>query len=97
MPVACGLFTFIVLCTVEETIDVTNDDSKRDGTSSDSHMSQYTSGCSESMYETSARLLFMSVKWAKNLPVFAHLPFRDQVKPTERFFAHYPKWYKNLV
>lgn len=97
MPVACGLFTFIVLCTVEETIDVTNDDSKRDGTSSDSHMSQYTLGCSESMYETSARLLFMSVKWAKNLPVFAHLPFRDQVKPTERFFAHYPKWYKNLV
>uniref|UniRef100_A0A8C5EXC0 Photoreceptor-specific nuclear receptor n=1 Tax=Gouania willdenowi TaxID=441366 RepID=A0A8C5EXC0_GOUWI len=33
----------------------------------------------ENIYETSARLLFMSVKWAKNLPVFAHLPFRDQV------------------
>lgn len=38
----------------------------------------------ENMYETSARLLFMAVKWAKNLPSFAALPFRDQVrsKPT---------------
>uniref|UniRef100_H3CHU4 Photoreceptor-specific nuclear receptor n=1 Tax=Tetraodon nigroviridis TaxID=99883 RepID=H3CHU4_TETNG len=34
---------------------------------------------SENVYETSARLLFMSVKWAKNLPVFSNLPFRDQV------------------
>uniref|UniRef100_A0A8C6SJE0 Photoreceptor-specific nuclear receptor n=1 Tax=Neogobius melanostomus TaxID=47308 RepID=A0A8C6SJE0_9GOBI len=40
-------------------------------------------GCSPcvsvGIYETSARLLFMSVKWAKNLPVFSLLPFRDQV------------------
>jgi hypothetical protein len=34
---------------------------------------------SESIYETSARLLFMAVKWAKNLPSFANLTFRDQV------------------
>nr|XP_009934193.1 PREDICTED: photoreceptor-specific nuclear receptor [Opisthocomus hoazin] len=33
----------------------------------------------ENVYETSARLLFMAVKWAKNLPVFSNLPFRDQV------------------
>lgn len=33
----------------------------------------------ETVYETSARLLFMAVKWAKNLPSFAALPFRDQV------------------
>lgn len=33
----------------------------------------------ETIYETSARLLFMAVKWAKNLPSFASLPFRDQV------------------
>lgn len=33
----------------------------------------------ETIYETSARLLFMAVKWAKNLPSFANLPFRDQV------------------
>ncbi|XP_045141597.1 photoreceptor-specific nuclear receptor [Echinops telfairi] len=32
-----------------------------------------------SIHETSARLLFMAVKWAKNLPVFSNLPFRDQV------------------
>lgn len=79
--------TFIFFCTVEETIDVTTGDSERDGTPSDSRMLQYTLSCSESIYETSARLLFMSVKWAKNLPVFAHLPFRDQVKPTEKVFC----------
>ncbi|XP_074650555.1 photoreceptor-specific nuclear receptor-like [Tubulanus polymorphus] len=33
----------------------------------------------ENIYECSARLLFMAVKWAKNLPSFANLPFRDQV------------------
>lgn len=33
----------------------------------------------ETVYETSARLLFMAVKWAKNLPSFARLSFRDQV------------------
>ncbi|XP_030280790.1 photoreceptor-specific nuclear receptor isoform X1 [Sparus aurata] len=64
---------------VDENIDVTTNDSDRDQTPSDCNMSLYTSSCSESIYETSARLLFMSVKWAKNLPVFAHLPFRDQV------------------
>ncbi|AWP08397.1 putative photoreceptor-specific nuclear receptor [Scophthalmus maximus] len=64
---------------VEENIDVTTNDSERDRTPSDFGMSPYTSSCSESVYETSARLLFMSVKWAKNLPVFAQLPFRDQV------------------
>ncbi|XP_041795591.1 photoreceptor-specific nuclear receptor [Chelmon rostratus] len=64
---------------VEENIDVTTNDSERDRTPSDYRMSLYTSSCSESIYEMSARLLFMSVKWAKNLPVFAHLPFRDQV------------------
>ncbi|XP_034541927.1 photoreceptor-specific nuclear receptor isoform X2 [Notolabrus celidotus] len=64
---------------VEETIDVTTNDLERDQTPSDCRMSPYTSSCSETVYETSARLLFMSVKWAKNLPAFAHLPFRDQV------------------
>ncbi|CAH0715031.1 unnamed protein product, partial [Brenthis ino] len=33
----------------------------------------------ESSAETAARLLFMAVKWAKNLPSFASLAFRDQV------------------
>ncbi|KAL3866257.1 hypothetical protein ACJMK2_043571 [Sinanodonta woodiana] len=43
---------------------------------SDAHL--YTSG-HETMYECSARLLFMAIRWAKNLPSFANLPFRDQV------------------
>ena len=34
----------------------------------------------ENTHETCARLLFMAVKWAKNLTSFASLPFRDQVK-----------------
>lgn len=46
-------------------------------------MALYPSG-SENVYETSARLLFMSVKWAKNLPVFSNLPFRDQVRNRPR-------------
>ncbi|XP_055984778.1 photoreceptor-specific nuclear receptor [Sorex fumeus] len=33
----------------------------------------------DSTHETSAQLLFMVVKWAKSLPVFPSLPFRDQV------------------
>lgn len=34
----------------------------------------------ESIHETAARLLFMAIKWAKNLPSFVTLPFRDQVR-----------------
>nr|CAD7408237.1 unnamed protein product [Timema cristinae] len=41
----------------------------------------------ETVYETSARLLFMAVKWAKNLPSFASLPFRDQVILLEEAWA----------
>ncbi|XP_015120855.1 photoreceptor-specific nuclear receptor [Diachasma alloeum] len=41
--------------------------------------SLYSPASAETVYETSARLLFMAVKWAKNLPSFASLPFRDQV------------------
>ena len=32
----------------------------------------------DNVYETAARLLFVSVKWAKNIPSFLQLPFRDQ-------------------
>uniref|UniRef100_A0A8C2WD19 Photoreceptor-specific nuclear receptor n=1 Tax=Cyclopterus lumpus TaxID=8103 RepID=A0A8C2WD19_CYCLU len=72
---------------LEENIDVTTNDSERDRTPSDSHLSPYTSSCPETIYETSARLLFVSVKWAKNLPVFAHLPFRDQVTLLEEVWS----------
>lgn len=33
----------------------------------------------EAMCEVAARLLFMSVKWTKNVPAFLGLPFRDQL------------------
>ncbi|XP_062405060.1 photoreceptor-specific nuclear receptor-like [Sardina pilchardus] len=62
---------------VDENIDVTSNEPER--ASTDYHMSLYQSSSPENVYETSARLLFMSVKWAKNLPVFSNLPFRDQV------------------
>ena len=32
----------------------------------------------ETVCEAAARILFMSVKWAKNVPAFISLPFRDQ-------------------
>ncbi|ELU12704.1 hypothetical protein CAPTEDRAFT_226190 [Capitella teleta] len=35
-------------------------------------------GNPEATCEAAARLLFMSVKWAKNVPAFLSLPFRDQ-------------------
>ncbi|KAM6149738.1 photoreceptor-specific nuclear receptor [Erethizon dorsatum] len=53
----------------EENIDVTSNDPEFP-----------VSPCGlDSVQETSARLLFMAVKWAKNLPVLSNLPFRDQV------------------
>ena len=33
----------------------------------------------ETVYETAARLLFMAVRWTKNLTSFASLPQEDQV------------------
>lgn len=33
----------------------------------------------ETICEAAARLLFMSVKWAKSVPAFLSIPFRDQV------------------
>nr|XP_014346731.1 PREDICTED: photoreceptor-specific nuclear receptor isoform X2 [Latimeria chalumnae] len=62
---------------VDETIDVTSNEPER--TASEYQMSIYPPSSPENIYETSARLLFMAVKWAKNLPVFSNLPFRDQV------------------
>ncbi|XP_076090891.1 nuclear receptor subfamily 2 group E member 1-like [Mytilus galloprovincialis] len=32
----------------------------------------------DNIYETAARLLFMCVKWARSIPSFLQLPFRDQ-------------------
>lgn len=34
----------------------------------------------ESVCESAARLLFMSIKWAKSVPAFSTLPLSDQVQ-----------------
>lgn len=68
-----GLFSF----TAEENIDVTSNEPEH--VVSEAPQSPHPAAGPESVYEISARLLFMAVKWAKNLPVFSNLPFRDQV------------------
>ncbi|XP_072046074.1 nuclear receptor subfamily 2 group E member 1-like [Amphiura filiformis] len=37
-----------------------------------------SAGIEENVYECAARMLFMTVKWARGLPSFLSLPFRDQ-------------------
>lgn len=61
--------------TADENIDVTSNDPEFPASP---HSSSSPCGV-DSIHETSARLLFMAVKWAKSLPVFSNLPFRDQV------------------
>ena len=45
----------------------------------------------ENNNEICARLLFMAVKWTKNLTSFASLPFRDQV------LLDNTPWYKSIL
>ncbi|NXX13075.1 NR2E3 protein, partial [Podargus strigoides] len=61
----------------DETVDVTGSEPER--AAGEYQVAPYPAASPENVYETSARLLFMAVKWAKNLPVFSNLPFRDQV------------------
>lgn len=61
----------------DETVDVTGSEPER--VPGEYQVAPYPAASPENIYETSARLLFMAVKWAKNLPVFSNLPFRDQV------------------
>ncbi|NWZ90087.1 NR2E3 protein, partial [Nesospiza acunhae] len=61
----------------DETVDVTGSEPER--AAGEYQVAPYPAASPENIYETSARLLFMAVKWAKNLPVFSNLPFRDQV------------------
>ncbi|XP_048513408.1 photoreceptor-specific nuclear receptor-like isoform X3 [Athalia rosae] len=68
----------------EDSIDVTNEEPvvpQRSGCAQLPPVlpALYSPATAETVYETSARLLFMAVKWAKNLPSFGSLPFRDQV------------------
>ncbi|KAJ8335477.1 hypothetical protein SKAU_G00388190 [Synaphobranchus kaupii] len=57
----------------DENIDVTSGEPER--APSECRMPLWPSGNQENAYETSARLLFMSIKWAKNLAIFSNLPF----------------------
>jgi hypothetical protein len=42
--------------------------------------SPFPSHTTETLCESAARLLFMNVKWAKNVPAFTSLSFSDQVR-----------------
>ena len=46
------------------------------------HSALYLSGSSENIYETAARVLFMAVKWARNIPSFL------QVSLTVYIYTH---------
>eukprot|EP00794_Sanderia_malayensis_P018816 gene18816-20712_t len=47
--------------------------------SSHAQLSAYHPVAVEGIYETAARLLYLSVTWARNVPAFIQLPFRDQI------------------
>lgn len=80
----------------DDSIDVTNDEEPEQEPETDHQTtpilpmpnfmppSSLYNHTQETVYETSARLLFMAVKWAKNLPSFAELAFRDQVRFNEK-------------
>lgn len=90
---------------LDDSIDVTNDEEPEQETETDHQTTPILpmpnfmptttlyNHTQETVYETSARLLFMAVKWAKNLPSFAELAFRDQV--SEIF--HFPMLLKNIA
>uniref|UniRef100_A0A914ZT16 Photoreceptor-specific nuclear receptor n=1 Tax=Parascaris univalens TaxID=6257 RepID=A0A914ZT16_PARUN len=58
-------------------IDNGNNESEVRGEQDNEHVERSIN--SESVHETAVRLLFMAIKWAKNLPSFTVLSFRDQV------------------
>lgn len=72
--------------------DSEGDASPQPGQNSSGAITGTGSSSTETVYETAARLLFMAVRWTKNLTSFASLPFRDQVRiaptvgPCESFF-----------
>uniref|UniRef100_T1IVP1 Uncharacterized protein n=1 Tax=Strigamia maritima TaxID=126957 RepID=T1IVP1_STRMM len=48
---------------------------------------QLTLSVAENVYENAARLLFLAVKWARSIPAFLELPFRDQAILLEESWA----------
>ena len=89
-PPGHGIFVtrhFIAVVVGTDDIDVTSLDHERPLHINHQAMVAYAENAiyptgHETIYECSARLLFMAVKWSKNLPSFANLPFRDQVRNT---------------
>lgn len=87
----------IFFCFQDDSIDVTNDEEPLRSEKGECHFtiptfvpqSLYVQP-HETVYETSARLLFMAVKWAKNLPSFASLSFRDQVNQQAQVLSKIP-------
>ena len=68
----------------EDPVDVTSLEHERRALAQQVAVPAYHDGAiyptgQETIYECSARLLFMAVKWSRSLPSFANLPFRDQV------------------
>ncbi|KAL1241613.1 Nuclear hormone receptor [Trichinella spiralis] len=66
----------------DDTADVDRSGNAESGDckSAENDLNYATSPVQDSVYETSMRLLLMVVKWAKSLPSFMALSFRDQVK-----------------
>lgn len=89
-----------MFCIADDSIDVTNDEEPEQEPESEHQApailplpnfmppASLYNHTQETVYETSARLLFMAVKWAKNLPSFAELAFRDQVKHFSLLLFH---------
>ncbi|KRY93439.1 Photoreceptor-specific nuclear receptor [Trichinella pseudospiralis] len=65
----------------DDTADVDRSGNAESGDckSAENDLTYATSPVQDSIYETSMRLLLMVVKWAKSLPSFMALSFRDQV------------------
>lgn len=99
--VSISICLYIYMCDrLDDSIDVTNDEEPEQEPETDHQTTPILpmpnfmppttlyNHTQETVYETSARLLFMAVKWAKNLPSFAELAFRDQVSKFAPFLCN---------
>jgi len=68
--------TLFNMATLGNTFHRDNLNQRHDSSPLHPHTSSAT--LTDNTYETAAKLLFMSIKWARNIPSFLSLPFRDQ-------------------
>lgn len=87
--IECHIYFFrsILLHNADDSIDVTNDEEPEQETETDQQQTAILpvpgfvppaslyNHAQETVYETSARLLFMAVKWAKNLPRYFSISY----------------------